>query len=469
MSVVYIHKAGTIEYPPYPFEPEQLYPEYPFPNSKLSAKNEAYAAVRDCLIGLELDKENYGSSAWNPLRNYLSPGQTVLIKPNLVMDHNENNQYRDNLDCLVTHPSCLRAVCDYCVIALKNQGKIIIADAPMQGCQFDALKKKLFLKELMQYYAERGVLIEVRDLREYEADCRHGVIAGKKYTDSKGVIVHLGKQSAHYQSGSNGKYQVSDYSLEETQKFHHADVHDYYIAETVLQADLIINFSKPKTHRLAGFTGAMKNMVGITYNKASLPHRTAGSPETGGDAYRSKSLLKKTADHMLDKKILAESKKRSGRALFYRYAYCLFRRLGDYIKGEKSFYGSWPGNETIWRTILDLNRIISYADKNGVMQSEIQRKILCFGDMIIAGERNGPVAPTPKKLGIILASDSPEAFDIMLCKLMGFRIENIPLIREVTKEKKEINIRSNVGDLQGRLEDIEIPTDWTFEPHDMWK
>ena len=71
----------------------------------------------------------------------------------------------------------------------------------------------------------------------------------------------------------------------------------------------------------------------------------------------------------------------------------------------------------------------------------------------------GPVAPTPKKLGIILASDSPEAFNIMLCKLMVFCFESIPLIREVTKEKKEINIRSNVGNLQGKLKDIEIPTD----------
>lgn len=469
MSVVYIHKTKTTEYAPYPFEPEQLYPEYPFHNPALSTENEVYAAVRNCLIGLDLDKENYGSSTWNPLRDYLSPGQTVLIKPNLVMDHNENNQYRDNLDCLVTHPSCLRAVCDYCVIALKNQGKIIIADAPMQGCQFEVLRKKLFLDDLIQYYAERGVQIELRDLREFEADCRHGVIAGKKYTDSKGIIVHLGTQSTHYRSGSNEKYQVSDYSLEETQKYHHADVHDYYIAETVLQADLIINFSKPKTHRLAGFTGAMKNMIGITYNKASLPHRTAGSPESGGDAYRSKSALKMTADHMLDKKIRAESRNYSGQALFYRYAYGLFRRLGDYIKGEKSFYGSWPGNETIWRTILDLNKVVSYADKNGTMQSTIQRKHLCFGDMIVSGERNGPVAPTPKKLGIILASDSPASFDILLCKLMGFRYESIPLIREVRKEKKEIDIRSNVGNLQGRLEDIEIPTDWTFEPHDMWK
>lgn len=56
---------------------------------------------------------------------------------------------------------------------------------------------------------------------------------------------------------------------------------------------MVINIPKPKTHRLAGITGAMKNFVGITYEKASLPHRAIGDKESGtGDAYDKKSILK---------------------------------------------------------------------------------------------------------------------------------------------------------------------------------
>ena len=80
-------------------------------------------------------------------------------------------------------------------------------------------------------------------------------------------------------STSNGIYQVSDYDKADTATFHHDTVHDYEINSDILQADVVINFCKPKTHRLAGITAAMKNMVGITYNKACLPHRSAGSVE----------------------------------------------------------------------------------------------------------------------------------------------------------------------------------------------
>ena len=41
---------------------------------------------------------------------------------------------------------------------------------------------------------------------------------------------------------------------------------------------------------------------------------------------------------------------------------------------------------------MDLNKILFYADKNGHIHDEIQRKTLNIGDMIISGEKEGPVA-----------------------------------------------------------------------------
>ena len=40
-------------------------------------------------------------------------------------------------------------------------------------------------------------------------------------------------------------------------------VQEYCISEACLEADVIINLPKPKTHRKAGFTGALKNMIGV--------------------------------------------------------------------------------------------------------------------------------------------------------------------------------------------------------------
>lgn len=57
---------------------------------------------------------------------------------------------------------------------------------------------------------------------------------------------------------------------------------------------------------------------------------------------------------------------------------------------EKYSEGSWWGNNTIWKTILDINQIILYADKQGKIQNNIQRKVITIGDMVIAGEGKGP-------------------------------------------------------------------------------
>lgn len=58
-----------------------------------------------------------------------------------------------------------------------------------------------------------------------------------------------------------------------------------------MEADVIINIPKPKCHRLAGMTAALKNMVGVIYDKNSLPHRKIGSVEEGGDAYKKRIYL----------------------------------------------------------------------------------------------------------------------------------------------------------------------------------
>ncbi len=475
---VYISYKKNARYPSNDLNPSYIYPEYPFSETDVNCNgyiNNAYDMVRDCLRGYGLDAEYFGTEKWNPLGTYIRPDDTVLIKPNLVMHCNENSKAgKYALECLVTNPACIRAICDYCVIALKGTGRIIIADAPMQGCDFSSLSEKMGFSDLQNFYKSKGVSIEIRDLRQYESVFnRNKVIVKKKDTDSKGIMVRLGTKSMHRMSG-NQKYQVSDYDKKDTRFFHNREIHNYEVSATVLESDVVINFCKPKTHRLAGITAAMKNMVGITYNKASLPHRTEGSVEEGGDAYKKKSWFKRRSDDALTAKIRAENRGRLITATFFRYVYGGTLVLGRFFSGDKSYIGSWYGNDTIWRTVCDLNYIVKYASKSGVICDTEQRKMLNIGDMIIAGEGNGPVSPYPKVLGVVIISDEAYALDETVARMMGFNIMEIPILRNIINgntwiKYRNITLRSNHRGLKGNLKDIRFPDDWRFLPHDGWK
>ena len=478
-KVCIIHNP-TAQYPTENFNPSVYYPEYPFGEEEInSAENKVYEMVRESLCRLGLDSEHYGTKEWNPLKDYVKPGQKVLIKPNLVMHENENKKvYENAMECLVTHPSCIRAICDYCVIALGNAGgTILIADAPMQGCDFDALIKKMHIDSLLDFYKQKGLDVRLKDLRQYQSVFNsQRVITEKRFTDSHGIIVSLGGKSAHIGSPSNQQYQVSDYEKKDTQHFHHDSVHDYELSADILQADCIINFCKPKTHRLAGFTAAMKNMVGATYNKASLPHRSAGSVKEGGDAYQQKNVLKRLADFALTQKIRAENKHNIVFATFLRYVYGISLVTARKFGKDTFYIGSWYGNDTIWRTVCDLNYAVTYADKNGKLCDTPQRKMLNFGDMVISGERNGPVSPQPKKMGVIIASDNSAAFDMTLCKMMHFDFDKIPMCRNLKSGSTNIPFTDPCviftdGETVNEdiLSKISFPAEWRFVPHDAWK
>ena len=113
---------------------------------------------------------------------------------------------------------------------------------------------------------------------------------------------------------------------------------------------------------------------------------------------------------------------------------------------------------------MDLNYIVLYADKEGKLRDAPQRKILCFGDMIISGQRNGPVSPEPKKVGVVLASENAAAFDEVVCSIMGFNSAYIPLLSAIRSGKTWI--KNNTVRIRKELYEFDgIP----FKPHDGWK
>lgn len=86
-DIISIVKSEHYQYP-FPddmFRPDEVYPEYPFSQQDISIQdNNVYAAVRESLFLLGLDKEHFGTKEWNPFGAYIKPGSKVVIKPNLV-------------------------------------------------------------------------------------------------------------------------------------------------------------------------------------------------------------------------------------------------------------------------------------------------------------------------------------------------------------------------------------------------
>lgn len=411
------------------FRPDTKYPEYIMEDISVQ-RNMIYHSVRECLILMGLDAEHTGTKDWNPLGAYVKPGNNVLIKPNLVMDGNFNPE--GGTDCLYTQPGVVAAVIDYTLIALKGRGQIIIGDAPMQECQFKRLVVNSGYDVLVQYYQSKGYDVKLVDFRELSSVVKDGVYYSIIRDDAKGKIVQLGVESDFYKmpKEQEKRIRITNYDPRILPTHHHGEIQEYYISDYVLNADVIINMPKPKTHRKAGVTISLKNFVGANVRKEYLPHHTTGSVEDNGDEYLKKSLIHKIRSYMLDKRNIfwAEHQYRKAKLMRYPIKFCSI-----YLKLTRNKFaeGSWYGNHTISRTISDINKIVMYADKQGVMREDKQRQMVIIADMIISGEKEGPVNPTPKKVGIVAVGDDPLLFDETITTIMGFDIKKIPTFERI--------------------------------------
>ncbi len=440
-SGIAIIRRSIAEYPKKTdyFRPHLIYPEYPFPGEISKEINEIYDMVRECLIKMQLDLEHYNTKEWNPLGEYITPGDKVLLKPNLVLEINYN--LAAGIECVYTHPAITAAVIDYVVIALQGKGEIIIADAPVQHCRLEKLVEESGYKALIQWYAERNVAIKLIDLRSgsNKVDCDGWIQKRQNRSISEnGVLVSLDEKSAFCGLPEDilQRMRVMNFDPRIMKRNHTGNKHRYMIAKEVLEADVIINLPKPKTHRIAGITGAQKNLIGTCANKDYLPHYTLGGKEVQGDSYLHGNFWLDAADKLMDIKNILN---REGQFEKARRAAELYEMvsLEGHSKRHSEWYtfGGWYGNDTLWRTIADINRIIVYADKNGLLQDIPQRKMFIVADMIVAGEKEGPLSPSAHKAGVIIAGQDPLAFDRVLCALMGFDEEKVPQLMTKKMQK----------------------------------
>jgi uncharacterized protein (DUF362 family) len=365
--------------------------------------------------------------------------KTILIKPNWVK-HQEDPCFP--IEALVTSTNLIEAVIEACLRKYPDAQEITIGDVPLQSCDWELLMRQAGVDRLIEKYS--GVVrpqIRFVDLRReiYREGKRYRSDGGSGSSgDPRGYReVRLdGTSFLDPISEASEKFRVADYSPRETVSSHKRGFHRYLIAATALSCDLLINLPKMKVHQKAGVTGALKNLVGVNGQKAYLVHYRAGLARQHGDEFPDD----------ISKLVRLQSWLRQclhdrSRTLFHllRLGWLPLKRLaGIQTRGTpenlgKSFYlagGAWHGNDTIWRMVYDLNRIIRYADGSGNLTSAPQRAYVAIMDAMVAGEGNGPLQPLPVDLQLVLAADDPFKMDIVMARLMGFDYRKIVTLRQ---------------------------------------
>jgi uncharacterized protein (DUF362 family) len=413
-----------------PFSPGEAYPEYRFEDTGSSGENKVYRAVRNCLFLMGWDASHFGTAQWNPLGDLIEPGQRVLIKPNFVLDF---HGFGWSLESVITHGSVVRAVLDYVLLALKGEGTVRVGDAPLQSADFGKLCHLSGINALLEFYRRRSaVVVDVADFRQECAllNERHWIrekeaVAG----DPEGYAqVDLNDESMFRPVASHfERYRVTNYNPKLMPLHHNERKNEYLISGSVLKADAVISLPKIKTHRKAGITACLKNSIGINGHKDWLPHHRRGCASRGGDEYQFPNPFKAISESLMER---AETASSPSKVKVLRGCRAIVSRLSRVASSDKYFEGGWFGNDTLWRTILDLNRILLYADQDGRMQHRARRRCLFLADGIVAGEGEGPLEPTPKRCGLLVGGLSAPVVDAAIARLMGFDFRCIPSVRE---------------------------------------
>jgi uncharacterized protein (DUF362 family) len=405
-----------------------------------------YATVAYSLRGLF---RSLGLDAANPLGRWIKPGMTVVVKPNWVK-HEFGPTVGRNV--LFTHASLVRALLDAALTALAGNGRVYVADAPLQGCDFTRFRQQSRLAELESAYARAPVTF--LDLRRQwaEIDDASSYVRGVHALagDPNGYsLVDLGARSRLVCFGVNTRFGVTDYNARQPDS-----ARCYPVSNTVLSADVILNVPKLKTHMKTGMTGALKNFVGIIGSKDFLPHFRAGSPRSGGDEYPDKNWLSHVASPVRE---LLQT-----RAPLWLWK---LARAGAQSASMPLIHGGgWHGNDTLWRTIHDLVDIARNYDAGGVLRSQ-PRTILTLVDAIVAGEDCGPLKPRPKACGVLVWGEDPGVVDVACATLMSFDWRKIPLLSHLCDDEAR-TITGFCGEtpmVPCRAGQFEAPVGWTGE------
>jgi uncharacterized protein (DUF362 family) len=476
---VTVWQGNAAEYSTHaPFSPSESFPEYTF-RDVASGRNPAYEAVRGCFQIAGLDAERFGTSEWNPLADLIHPGETVLLKPNMV--HQRHPRDPQGWKYVITHGSVIRAVADYVWKALGTKGKVIVADAPQTDASFTEMVSVLGLDVIRDLYLQRGLRFELIDLRQEEWTTRGDVVVERRKLPPNpygSVAFDLGKSSEFEGHPGAGHYYGADYDAGVVNRHHSGGHHEYLIAGCAIQCDVVLSLPKWKTHKKAGITASLKNLVGVNADKNWLPHHTEGSLVRGGDEHPNPDLK-----HQTERKLAAAVRNFSRRVpVVGPWAHRMARSVGKPVFGDTETVirsGNWFGNDTIWRMCLDLNKLVFYGNADGTLRPPLaqnRKRHYVLVDGILAGQGRGPLNPDPLPAGAVLFGIHPPSVDAVCAYLMGFDPAKIPIVSRAfhckefplaNHDLRQIVVHSNRSAWNRAL--LEISNTLHFEPHFGWK
>ena len=423
------------------------YPKDPFDAASIIRNGIDY--ILSELTGERIDRE------WNPLGKLVSKGSKIIIKPNFVTikDHHfELNS--DRQLAVTTNNSLIVPIIEYAYKAVGDNGKIIIADSPIEASDFDKTVSKLGVLHIVEEFQKRGYPVELVDLRDFRVkpiqiinnlrlgnrSFNLGLFIKKSLPgDNSGYsTIDLLEKSAFNNHKGINKLRFYKPHYKKPLEAHFDNHHKYNLANSILEADLIINLPKMKTHKISGVTLALKNLIGLTNKKYWLPHYTEGYMSSG-DQYDHEPKMSERIQNFL--RVIPIG---FGNSIFIRYPIT----IEESQQVQMPIYnGSWIKNDTLWRTILDVAKVVEYSDKTGNLAETKQRKVLSIIDGVIAGEGNGPLGATAKYCNVLLGSMNMYHLDFLATKMMGFNTHKIKYLKDI--QERDINYTCNQSKLPG--------------------
>lgn len=422
-------------------------------------------AVREALARLDLTPD------------FIRPGEHVVLKPNWIKPFDERYPKPGHWEHVVTHPAVIESVARWAADQLQGRGRLTVCDAPQTDTSFDTLRAYCQLDEMVARLraAHPGVEFTLLDLRPEEWKSVDGVtIARRSLPGDPMGSTRVGLHDASEFVGfhGEGKLYGASYDMDETNRRHSGVHHEYLLCRTPMDADVLINLPKLKTHKKVGVTCALKNLVGINADKNWLPHHTEGTPAEGGDQFPVS-----TKKAQLEYRWMGAAKRWfKGKPILSwllvpakKVARCFF---GDTLKVVRS--GNWHGNDTCWRMVVDLNKCLFNFDGAGNPRTNPLR-YLAVVDGIVGGEGNGPMSPDPVACGVILAGRNPLAVDCAASAIMGFDPMRLRMLKGAFSSSsaplasfpyEALSLISNHPPWEGPLS--ELSETFHFRPHFGW-
>lgn len=390
------------------------------PDPPFDPPNPIYGAVEAVLA----------AGGWPRLEGVVERGNRVLIKPNFVTDRYYHERLLDaRLLASSTHASVIRPLVDFALE--RGAAEVVVADAPIEGCDLDAVVRGMGFGAMVEALRERGNPIRFVDLRPFRLvpvmpldDVRvlgrswnlGGLVRRGLPGDPEGYVTVDLRGESRFRDVEERAGRLRFHRANPTTPVpHHSEgAHEYGIPRTVLGSDVIIHVPKLKTHKKSGVTISLKSSIGLCGYKYWLPHYTAGVPPLGDEFPVPPGPVERLVVR------LSRAPLPGGHSLVARAP-----RLGAPVPITE---GSWEGNDTIWRTTLDLVTVQAYADSSGILRAAPVRRLFALVDGIVAGEGEGPFGVTPVDAGLLLAGADPVLVDLVGAKAMGFDWKLIPTI-----------------------------------------